>query len=156
MHWDGTSTRWHSFGTRLDQFNLLPDCIDQFDRTHEHLGCQGLFRYTHPTPWSKSSATIQSTRNPRRLQGLTEFRRPPIRRRLCNRRDDPHQLLDPCSTCVPGLRRPYRPQSFVSDFGFAFGPIPRVFMRARVTRNSSEDVRHMEYCVRDGVVCNGG
>src|SRR3954454_10575923 len=48
LHWDwDRDYGWHAFGTRRDQFNLLPDGIEQFAPVHEHLReASGLFLAT--------------------------------------------------------------------------------------------------------------
>jgi hypothetical protein len=63
LHWDwDRDFAWHAFGTRRDQFNLLPAGIEQFTHAHPHLHeAPALFLQTLAGASNASSASTTAT-----------------------------------------------------------------------------------------------
>ena len=153
LHWDwDRDFGWHAFGTRRDAFNLLPDGVEQFARTHGHLhGCVDLFRATLADDLERVFRDHLAYRSFAAFQVFTEFVGPNSFAGL-HRVDDPKQLiLFDVRAEGFGLIGPYR---FVTDFGHP--ATARVVYEGPFTGQFAEDVRTGKYGVTEGVVCKGG
>src|SRR5579872_4480507 len=153
LHWEwDRDFGWHAFGTRRDQFNLLPAGIEQFSHAHDQLGRPpALFLATLAEGLDRA---FRSNENYRRFSGLkvfTEFLGPNSFAGL-HRADDPKQLVL-FDVWAEGFGF-IGPRRFVADFGHL--RIARVVYEGRLTGQFAEDVRTGRYGVSEGVVCKGG
>jgi hypothetical protein len=152
LHWDwDRDFGWHAFGTRRDQFNLLPGGIDEFTRTHEHLReapalflatlAEGLERsFRHNTYAGFTS-----------LKVFTEFLGPNSFAGL-HRAEEPKRLML-FDVWAEGFGM-VGPWQLVDDFGGL--PLARVVYEGKLTGKFADDVRTGKYGVAEGVVCKGG
>jgi hypothetical protein len=153
LHWDwDRDFGWHAFGTRRDQFNLLPDGVERFAATHEHLreapdlflatlaeGVERVFR-DNPSYLPFSSLKVfTELLGPSSFAGLHKAGEA---RRLV--------LFDVWADGFGMIG----PRDFVADFGHL--TIARVVYQGRLTGRFADDVRSGRYGVAEGVVCKGG
>jgi hypothetical protein len=153
LHWAwDRDFGWHAFGTRRDQFNLLPAGVEQFTRVHEHLheapdlflrtladGLERVFR-GHPDYLAHGG-----------FKAFTEFLGPGSFAGLHRAGEAKRLVLFDVWAEGFGFVGPRR---FVTDFGHL--PIARVVFEGKFTGQFTEDVRAGKYGVAEGVVCKGG
>jgi hypothetical protein len=153
LHWDwDRDFGWHAFGTRRDQFNLLPAGVEQFARAHEHLReVPNLFLATLAERLEKVFRGDETYRGFAGFKVFTEFLGPNSFAGL-HRADDPKGLV-PFDVWAEGFGR-LGPRQFVADFGHL--AIARVVYEGKLTGRFAEDVRTGKYGVAEGVVCKGG
>ena len=153
LHWDWhRDFGWHTFGTRRDEFALVPIGVEQFAKVHAHLReaadifqcglaaeIDGVLR-TNARYEAVESATV-----------FTEFVGPNSFAGL-HKSEDPKQLILFDVQAEPfGI---VGPEQFVADF--AHLQIARVVYRGKLTGKFCDDVRQGKYGVNEGVVCKGG
>lgn len=153
LHWDWhRDFGWHTFGTRRDEFALLPAGMDRFAQVHAHLreavevfqstlaaDIEGVLR-SHPRYTAVEAATV-----------FTEFLGPNSFAGL-HKAEDPKQLILFDVQIEPfGM---LGPEQFVADFGHLH--IAKVVYRGKLTGKLSDDVRQGKYGVKEGVICKGG
>lgn len=153
LHWDwNRDFGWHTFGTRRDEFALLPVGVERFAQVHAHL--HEAAEVFHSTLATGIESVLR--RNPRyeEVEGVsvfTEFLGPTSFAGL-HKADDPKKLiLFDVQTEPFGM---IGPEQFVADFGHL--QIAKVVYRGKLTGKFSDDVRQGKYGVNEGVVCKGG
>jgi hypothetical protein len=153
LHWDwDRDFGWHAFGTRRDQFNLLPEGVERFGRTHEHLRpAPDLFLATLADGVERVFRENGRYREYSSLKVFTEFLGPNSFAGL-HKAEDPKQVVL-FDVWVDGFGLA-GPRQFVDDFGQL--PIARVIYEGKLTGRFAEDVRTGKYGVTEGVVCKGG
>jgi len=153
LHWDwDRDFGWHAFGTRRDQFNMLPDTIDRFVCVHEHLReAPELFLGTLARELEQVFRDSPSYHPFNSLKVFTEFLGPNSFAGL-HKADDPKRLVlfDVWAERFGMIG----PRQFVADFGHL--DIARVVYEGKLTGKFTEDVRTGKYGVAEGVVCKGG
>ncbi len=153
LHWDwDRDFGWHAFGTRRDQFNLLPAGVEAFGRAHEQLReAAGLFLATLADAVERVFTDHPAYRTFAALKLFTEFVGPNSFAGL-HRADDPKRLVA-FDVWAEGFGF-VGPKQFVLDFGHP--DVARVVYEGRFTGQFAEDVRNGKYGVAEGVVCKGG
>jgi hypothetical protein len=153
LHWDwDRDFGWHAFGTRRDQFNLLPAGIDGFARAHEQLrDAAGLFLSGLAGEFERVFRDNANYRSFSSLKVYTEFLGPGSFAGL-HRTDDPKQLV-PFDVWAEGFGV-LGPAQFVADFGHL--AIARVVYQGKLTGKFADEVRAGKYGVNEGVVCKSG
>jgi len=153
LHWDwDRDFGWHAFGTRRDQFNLLPAGIEQFSKAHGHLRqAPALFLATLADGLEKVFRENDTYRGFSGLKVFTEFLGPQSFAGL-HRADDPKRLVL-FDVWAEGFGL-VGPRLFVGDFGHL--PVARVVYEGKLTGKFADDVRTGKYGVAEGVVCKGG
>ena len=153
LHWDwNREFGWHTFGTRRDEFALLPVGIERFAQIHSHLHeAVEVFRSSLGTEIEcilRSNARYAAAEA---VTVFTEFLGPNSFAGL-HKADDPKKLiLFDVQTEPLGM---VGPEQFVADFGHLH--IAKVVYRGQLTGKFSDDVRQGKYNVTEGVVCKGG
>jgi hypothetical protein len=153
LHWNwDRDFGWHAFGTRRDEFNLLPAGIDQFSHAHEHLGqAPGLFLATLAVGLERVFRENENYRGFAGLKVFTEFLGPNSFAGL-HRADDPKRLVL-FDVWAEGFGM-IGPRQFVGDFSHLSAA--RVVYEGKLTGKFADVIRTGKYGVAEGVVCKGG
>jgi hypothetical protein len=153
LHWEwDRDFGWHAFGTRRDQFNLLPAGTERFARAHEDLWqAPALFLATLADGVERVLRDNDNYRGFSGLKVFTEFLGPNSFAGL-HRAEAPKRLVL-FDVWAEGFGM-VGPRQFVDDFGHL--PIARVVHEGTLTGKFGEDVRTGKYGVAEGVVCKGG
>src|ERR1700751_3805306 len=138
LHWDwDRDFGWHAFGTRRDQFNLLPGGIEQFSLAHEHLRqAPALFLATLAKGLESVFRESDNYRGFSGLKVFTEFLGPNSFAGL-HRADDPKRLV--LLDVGAGGFGMIGPRQFVDGFGHL--PVARVVYEGKLTGKFADDVR---------------
>lgn len=152
LHWDwDRDFGWHAFGTRRDEFNLLPDGIAQFVAKHAQLaGAAEVFQATLANGIEQVLRDKAEYQGFQSVKAFTEFLGPESFAGLHKGGDAKRLVLFDVWAEGYGF---IGPRQFIADFGHL--PIARVVCEGRMSR-FSEDVRSGKYGVAEGVVCKGG
>ena len=153
LHWVwNRDFGWHTFGTRRDEFALLPVGIEQFAQVHAHL--REAVEVFHSSLATGIESVLRSNVRYEAVEGITvftEFLGPNSFAGL-HKPGDPKQLILFDVQAEPfGM---IGPEQFVADFGHL--QIARIVYRGKLTGKFSDDVRQGKYGVNEGVVCKGG
>ena len=150
LHWAwDRDFGWHAFGTRRDEFNLLPDGIAAFARAHPGLedaaeiflsGLDGLLDRV-----LRENARFTS------VKVFTEYLGPNSFAGAHDSADAKELVLFDVLLDGYGF---VGPRQFVADFGYL--NIPRVVYDGKLTGTFLEAVREGKYGVAEGVVVKGG
>ena len=116
LHWEwDRAFGWHAFGTRRDQFNLLPEGIECFARVHKHLReAPGLFLRTLADPVGQIFSSHPNYQAFSSLKVFTEFLGPNSFAGL-HAAGDPKRLV--LFDVWAGDFGIIGPKQFVADFG---------------------------------------
>jgi hypothetical protein len=153
LHWDwDRDFGWHAFGTRRDQFNLLPDGVEQFARAHEHLReAPGLFVATLADGVERVFRDKPAFGHFNNLKVFTEFLGPNSFAGLHKAADPKRLVLFDVWAEGFGI---IGPRQFLDDFGHL--SVARLVFDGKFTPQFSADVREGKYGVTEGVVCKWG
>jgi hypothetical protein len=153
LHWSwDREFGWHAFGTRRDEFNLLPEGEAAFAAAHPGLEeAAAVFRDTLADPLGALLRDHPSYAAFGSAKVFTEFLGP-------NSFAGAHEPADPKSLVLFDVWLDgygfVAPAQFADDFGHL--PTPRVVYRGRLTGAFLEAVRRGDHGVAEGVVCKGG
>lgn len=150
LHWTWERDfGWHAFGTRRDEFNLLPDGIAAFDKAHPGLeDAAAIFLRDVAEPLG---AVLRESADYTSVKVFTEYLGP-------NSFAGSHSPTDPKELVLFDVwvdgHGFLGPRQFVADFGHLH--IPRVVYDGKLTGTFLEAVREGKYGVAEGVVVKGG
>jgi hypothetical protein len=153
LHWDwDREFGWHAFGTRRDQFNLLPAGVEQFSQAHAHLDqTPALFLATLAEGLDRVFRDNENYGRFGALKVFTEFLGPHSFAGL-HRQDDPKRLVL-FDVWAEGFGM-IGPRQLADDFGHL--SLARLVDEGKLNGKFAEDVRTGKYGVEEGVVCKGG
>lgn len=153
LHWAwDRDFGWHTFGTRRDEFDLLPTGVERFVQAHANLKeTVDVFKLTQAEGIEKVFQKNDNYRGFSSFKVFTEFLGPNSFAGL-HKTDDAKRVV-----LFDVLAEPFGiigPEQFVADFGHLL--TARVVYRGKFTGKFTEDVRQGKYDVAEGVVVKGG